>query len=72
MSRKEELNGWKWWKRRNGMTKLEALVQNFDPIRMGGSPGELSEELLTEEKRKKGWRMNCDVGEATEGLVNRL
>ena len=33
---------------------------------MGGSPGELSEELVTSEKRKKGWRMNCDVGEATE------
>ena len=33
---------------------------------MGGSPGELSEKLVTKEKRKKGWRMNCDVGEATE------
>ena len=32
------------------------------------SPGELSEELVTQEKRKKGWTMNCDVGEATEGL----
>ena len=30
-----------------------------------GSPGELSEELVTQEKRKKGWRMNSDVGEAT-------
>ena len=37
-----------------------------------GSPGELSEELVTEEKRKKGWRMNCDVGKATEGLENEL
>ena len=37
---------------------------------MGGSPGELSEELM--KKRKKGWRMNCDVGEATEGLENEL
>ena len=36
------------------------------------SPGELSEELVTQEKRKKGWRMNCDVGEATEGLENEL
>ena len=34
----------------------------------GGSPGELSEELVTWEKRKKGWKMNCDVGEAMEGL----
>ena len=39
---------------------------------MGGSPGELSEELVTYEKRKKDWRMNCDVGEATEGLENEL
>ena len=34
---------------------------------MGGSPGELSEELVTQEKRKKDWGMNCDVGEATKG-----
>ena len=39
---------------------------------MGGSPGELSEEHVTQEKRKKGWRMNCDVGEATEGFENEL
>ena len=32
---------------------------------MGSSPGELSEELVTQKKRKKGWRMSCDVGEAT-------
>ena len=37
---------------------------------MAGSPGGLSEELVTYEKRKKGWRMNCDVGEATEELEN--
>ena len=36
------------------------------------SPGELSEELLTQEKRKKGWRLNCDVGESTEVLENEL
>ena len=24
------------------------------------------------EERKKGWRMNCDVGKATEGLENEL
>ena len=35
---------------------------------MGGSPG----ELVTQEKRKKGLRINCDVGEATEGLENEL
>ena len=28
---------------------------------MGGSPGELS---VTQEMRKKGWTMNCDVTEA--------
>ena len=39
---------------------------------LGGSPGELREELVTWEKRKKGWKLNCDVGEATEGLENEL
>ena len=39
---------------------------------MGGSPGELSEKLVTQEKREKGWRMNCDVGEATEELQTEL
>ena len=36
------------------------------------SPGKLSEELVTQKKRKKGWRMNCQVGEVTEGLENEL
>ena len=27
---------------------------------------DISEEPVTHEKRKKGWRMRCDVGEATE------
>ena len=35
---------------------------------MGGLPGDVSEEAVTQEKRKKGWRMSCDVGETTEGL----
>ena len=39
---------------------------------MDGSPGDISEEPVTYEKRKKGWRMSCDVGEATEGLENEL
>ena len=39
---------------------------------MGGSPGELSEELVCRKSEKKDWRMNCDVGEATEGLKNEL
>ena len=39
---------------------------------MGGSPGDASENPVTQEKRKKGLRMSCDVGEATEGLENEL
>ena len=39
---------------------------------MGGLPGELSEEHVTQEKQKKAWRMSCDVGEATEWLNNEL
>ena len=38
---------------------------------MGGSPGGLSENPVTLERRKKGWRMNCDVGEVTESLENQ-
>ena len=38
---------------------------------LGGSPGDVSEEPVTYEKRK-GWRMSCNVGEATEGLENDL
>ena len=34
---------------------------------MGGSPGELSEELVSYQKRKKGWRMSCDVGKQRKG-----
>ena len=32
--------------------------------------GDISEELVTQEKQKKTWRMNCDIGEAMEGLEN--
>ena len=39
---------------------------------MGGSPRDVSEEPVTWEKRKKGWRMSCDIGEAVEGLENEL
>ena len=39
---------------------------------LGVSPGDPSEKPVTKEKRKKGWRMRCDVGEATEGLENEL
>ena len=34
--------------------------------------GELSGELMTYKKKKKGCRMNCDVGETTERLENEL
>ena len=37
---------------------------------MDGSPCDVSEEPVTQEKRKKDWRRSCDVGEATEGLQN--
>ena len=39
---------------------------------MGGSPGEVSENPVTLEKRKKGSRMCCGVGEAMEELENVL
>ena len=39
---------------------------------MGGPPGDVSEEPVTEEKRKKGWIMSCDVGKAKEELENEL
>ena len=39
---------------------------------MGGLPGDVSENPVTLEKRKKGWRMSCDIVEATEGLENEL
>ena len=39
---------------------------------MDGSPGDVSEEPVTWENWKKGWRMSCDVDEATEALENEL
>ena len=47
---------------RNIYNTLSEMKEFSEPSRMGGSPSELSEELVTYEKRKKGWRMNCDVG----------
>ena len=47
-------------------------LYNYVPSIMGGSPGDVSEEPVTQEKRKKGSRMSCDVREATEGLENEL
>ena len=39
---------------------------------MGGSPDDVGEVPVTEVKRREGWRMDCDVSEATEGLENEL
>ena len=52
--------------------KIFNLKKIYSTKAMCGSLGELSEELVTQEKRKKGWRMNCDVGEAMEELENEL
>ena len=38
---------------------------------MGGLPGDVCEDPMTYEKRKKGWRMSY-VDEATERLENEL
>ena len=39
---------------------------------MGGSPGDVVEVPVTWVERRKGWRMSCDVGEATQGMGNKL
>ena len=39
---------------------------------MGGSLGDVSEEPVTQKKRKKGWRLSCDIDEVTEGFENEL
>ena len=49
----------------------EQVVSAADWI-MGGSPSDVSEEPVTQEKRKKGLRMSCDVGEATEWFEDEL
>ena len=54
----------------NVKVRLGAPQSPIQP--MGGSPGDVSENPVTQEKRKKGLRMSCDVGEATEGLENEL
>ena len=41
-------------------------------LTMGGSSGDVNEEPVTQEKRKKGWIMSCGVREATEVLDNEL
>ena len=44
-------------------------IKMAQSVSMGGSPGELSEELVTQEKRKKSWRMKCDVISPTSQLI---
>ena len=53
------------------MSKQYYYYREYDRT-MGSSPGELSEQLVMQEKQRKGCRKNCDVGEATEGLENEL
>ena len=47
-------------------------IKDLATVGMGGSSGDVSEEPVTYEMRKKGWRMSCDVGTASEGLENEL
>ena len=51
---------------------LTFQVTNIAFYSMGSSPGDVSEEPVTQVKRKKGWRMTCVVGEETERLENEL
>ena len=40
---------------------------------MGGSPVDVGEMPVTwMKRRRKDWRMSCDVNEATEGLANEI
>ena len=58
-------------RRASSPTSFLCRGYNVDPC-MGGWPGDVSEEPVTQEKRKKDWITSCDVGEATEGLENEL
>ena len=48
------------------------IILNSLHVSHGRSPGDVSEESVTQEKEKKVWRISCDVGEAMEGLENEL
>ena len=61
------------------MTYASRALQNNDRRErelavdhMGCSAGDVSEEPVTWEKRKKDCRMSCDVGQETEVLENEL
>ena len=61
------------WVRVSRTDCIQAVPKLFVEIDiMGGSPDDVSENPVTGEKRKKGWRMSCDVGKAREGLENEL
>ena len=51
---------------------FNTMLPSMSDYRMGGSPGDVSEEPVTQDKRKKGWGMRYDKGEETEGLENEL
>ena len=48
------------------------VIKEIQRTTIGGSPGDVSEEPVTYEKRKNSWEMSCEVGKATEGLENEL
>ena len=67
VSMSQELKGVRW--ATAGKHCFVLLVLGSTPVACGmsGLPGDISEEPVTSEKRKKGWRISCDIGEATEG-----
>ena len=62
----------RWVDQKTSLEKTKRCIPTTDTESMGGSLGDISEDHVTQEKRKKGWRMSCDVGEAIEGLENDL
>ena len=54
------------------LVRAQRMVELLYVHNRGGSPGDVSEEHVKQEKRKKGWRMSYDFGEATERLEKEL
>ena len=48
------------------------FIDDINVCCMGDSPGDVSEEPVTLEKRKKDWRKSSGVGESTEGSENEV
>ena len=44
-------------------------MKGYFVFTMGGSPGDVSEEHVTWEKRKKRWRVRCDVTSPTSQVI---